>query len=273
MRPRRTARDYAFCDHPGPLPFAHRGGTGYAGSEGLENSMAAFQAAVDLGYRYLETDVHVTADGAAVVFHDASLTRATGGAGRVAEATYDDLRRHLVGGRETIPLLGDVLRTWPHVRVNIDIKAAGAIDPVVREIRRHGSAERVCLASFSERRIRRLRRLLGPDVATAYGPLGVATMRAVPLARLRRLLLAAPVPCLQVPWRFGRLEVVTPAFVRRAHDLGKHVHVWTVDDADAMRTLLDRGVDGLMTDRIDTLRDVLVARGQWHRPGRQAAAP
>jgi glycerophosphoryl diester phosphodiesterase len=273
MRPRLTARDYAFLDHPGPLPFAHRGGIGYAGSEGLENSMAAFQAAVDLGYRYLETDVQVTADGAVVVFHDASLTRATGGAGRVAETSYADLRRHLIGGREAIPLLEDVLRTWPRVRVNIDVKAHAAIEPVVRDVLRLRAAERVCLASFSERRIRRVRRLLGPHVATAYGPLGVAALRTVPLDRLRRLLLSAPVPCLQVPWRVRRLEVVTPAFVRRAHDLGKHVHVWTVDDADAMRTLLDRGVDGLMSDRIDTLRDVLVARGLWHQPGREAEAP
>jgi glycerophosphoryl diester phosphodiesterase len=273
MRPRLVARDYAFLDHPGPLPFAHRGGTGYARNAGLENSMAAFQAAVDLGYRYLETDVHVTADGAVVAFHDASLTRTTGGSGRVAEVTYDELRRHLIGGRETIPLLEDLLRTWPDVRVNIDVKARGAIDPVVRDIRHNGAAERVCLASFSERRIRRVRRLLGPRVATAYGPLGVAALRAVPVDRLRRHLLSAPVPCLQVPWRAGRLEVVTPAFVRRAHDLGKHVHVWTVDDADAMRTLLDRGVDGLMTDRLDTLRDVLVARGQWHGPGAPAATP
>jgi glycerophosphoryl diester phosphodiesterase len=268
MRTRLVASDYAFLDHPGTLAFAHRGGTGLSGNAGLENSMVAFQAAVDLGYTYLETDVHVTADDAVVAFHDASLARTTGGAGHIAELSYDDLRRHLIGGRETIPLLEDVLQAWPHVKVNIDVKARAAIDPVVRVVRRNSAEERVCFASFSERRIRRVRRLLGPHVATAYGPLGVAALRAVPVQGLRRLLLSAPVPCLQVPWRVRRLEVVTPGFVRRAHALGKHVHVWTVDDPAHIRTLLDRDVDGIISDRIDVLRDVLVERGQW-----EAATP
>jgi glycerophosphoryl diester phosphodiesterase len=263
MRTRLVASDYAFLDHPGPLAFAHRGGTGLADNAGLENSMAAFQAAIDLGYTYLETDVHVTADGAVIAFHDASLERTTGGAGQVAELAYDDLRDHLIGGRETIPLLEDVLRTWPQARFNIDVKVHGAIDPVVRVVRSHDADERVCFASFSERRIRKVRRLLGPHVATAYGPLGIAALRAVPLGALRRRLLSSPVPCLQVPWHVGRLEVVTPGFVQRAHRLGKHVHVWTVDDAASIRLLLDRGVDGIMSDRIDTLRDVLIERGQW----------
>ncbi|MDQ4110006.1 MAG: glycerophosphodiester phosphodiesterase [Actinomycetota bacterium] len=268
MRTRLAASDYAYLDHPGPLAFAHRGGTGLADSTGLENSMAAFQAAIDLGYTYLETDVHVTADGAVVAFHDASLERTTGGAGRIAELGYDDLRSHLIGGRETIPLLEDLLQTWPQAKLNIDVKVRGAIDPVVGVVRRNGAEERVCFASFSERRIRKVRRLLGPHVATAYGPLGVAALRAVPLQALRRRLLSAPVPCLQVPWHLGRLEVVTPTFVRRAHDVGKHVHVWTVDDRDSIGLLLDRGVDGIISDRIDTLREVLVERGQW-----QAATP
>jgi glycerophosphoryl diester phosphodiesterase len=263
MRTRLVAGDYPFLDHPGPIAFAHRGGTGHALNTGLENSMAAFQTAVDLGYRYLETDVQVTADGAVVAFHDTSVTRTTGGIGEVAKLRYDQLRRFLIGGRESIPLLEDLLTTWPRARFNIDVKVRGAIDPVVEVVRRQRAEERVCFASFSEHRIRRVRRRLGPHVATAYGPLGIAAVRAVPVGALRRRLLAAPVPCLQVPWRVGRLEVATPAFVDRAHTLGKHVHVWTVDDPDDMRVLLDRRVDGLISDRIDVLRDVLLERGQW----------
>jgi glycerophosphoryl diester phosphodiesterase len=263
MRTPPVAGDYPFLDHPGPLAFAHRGGTAFEDNVGLENTMAAFQAAVDLGYRYLETDVHVTADRAVVAFHDPSLLRTTGVEGQISDLSYDDLRRCLVGGRETIPLLDDLLGTWPQARINIDVKVRGAIDPVVRDVRRMRAEERVCFASFSERRVRKVRRLLGPRVATAYGPIGVAALRAVPLAVLRRRLLSAPVPCLQVPRRVGRLEIVTPGFVQRAHALGKHVHVWTIDDPDETRLLLDRGVDGIMTDRIDVLRDVLLDRGQW----------
>lgn len=263
MRNRLLASDYAFLDHPVPLAFAHRGGWAHADHTGLENSMAAFQAAVDLGYRYLETDVQVTADGAVVAFHDPSLRRTTGGTGNIAELTYAELRGHLIGGREAIPLLDDLLTAWPQARINIDVKVRDVIDPVVGAVRHRHAEDRVCFASFSERRIRQVRRLLGPYVATAYGPLGIAAARTLPLDLLSRRLLSAPVPCLQVPRWFGRVEVVTPAFVARAHELGKHVHVWTVNDRDDMRTLLDRGVDGIITDRIDTLRDLLVERGQW----------
>lgn len=263
MAPRLTAADYTFLDHPGPLPFAHRGGFSDGQNTGLENSMAAFQSAVDLGFRYFETDVHVTADDAVVAFHDSSLLRTTGVRARVADLTYDELRACLIGGRETIPLLADLFQTWPQVRVNIDVKVRDAIEPVVRVVRERRAEDRVCIASFSERRIRAVRRRLGPHVATAYGPLGVAALRALPIDGLRRRLLSAPVPCLQVPWRVGRLEVVTSDFVDRAHSLGKHVHVWTVDDPDDMRALLDLGVDGLISDRIDVLREVLQERGQW----------
>lgn len=267
MRPRHVAADYAFLDHPGPLAFAHRGGSGLAVNEGLENSMRAFQAAIDLGYRYLETDAQVTADGVAVVLHDATLERTTGRPGTVADLTYDQLREFRIGGREPVPRLSELLGAWPQARVNVDIKTWGAVEPVVAEVRRARAHERVCLAAFSERRIRRVRRLLGPAVATACGPASVALLRGLPGDRVRRLLLAAPVPCVQVPRRVGRIEVVTPAFVRRAHELGKQVHVWTVDEPAEMRLLLERGVDGLISDRIDLLRDVLAERGQW-----QAAA-
>jgi glycerophosphoryl diester phosphodiesterase len=117
-------------------------------------------------------------------------------------------------------------------------------------------------------RLRAVRRRLGTGVATALGPAGVAGLRLVPTARLRALLLSAPVPCVQVPERVPGLRVVTAGFLHRAHSLGKHVHVWTVDEATAMARLLDLGVDGIMTDRIDTLRSVLTERGEWHeRPG------
>lgn len=266
--PPSTRTGYAFLDAPRPLAFAHRGGAAYQRNLGLENSLAAFQHAVDLGYRYLETDVHATADGVLLAFHDRRLDRVTDAHGRLARLTYDVVRRARIAGQEAIPTLEEMLRTWPRVCVNVDVKAATAIEPLVGVIRRTRAYDRVCVASFSERRIRRLRRLLGPDVATALGPIGVATLRLLPLDRLRRVLLRAPVPCVQVPhWR-GRLEVVTPQFVRAAHNLGKHVHVWTVDEPEQMSHLLDLGVDGLMTDRIDTLRDVLLARGQWHGTAR-----
>src|SRR5690606_18455297 len=111
----------AYLDHPGPVPLAHRG----CSTDGLENSMAAFQAAVDLGFRYLETDVHATADGVLLAFHDASLDRVTDMNGEIARLPWSTVARARIGGVEPIPRLEDVLGTWPQVRVNIDVKSAG----------------------------------------------------------------------------------------------------------------------------------------------------
>lgn len=263
MGVRRGAQDYAFFDHPGPLAFAHRGGAAYAENVGFENSLYAFERAVELGYRYLETDVHASADGVLLAFHDATLDRVTDGAGRISRMTQAQIRRASIGGAYPIPTLAEILSSWPEVRVNVDVKDAGAIEPLARTVQDLTAYDRVCVASFSARRLRRVRRRLGPRVATALGPVGVAGLRLVPAPRLRSLLLSAPVPCVQVPQRVPGLRLVTPGFVERAHRLGKHVHVWTVDDAAAMEHLLDLGVDGIMTDRIDTLRTVLDARGQW----------
>jgi glycerophosphoryl diester phosphodiesterase len=257
----RWAR-YGFLDHPGPLAFAHRGGAKYAPNEGIENTMAAFGNAIGLGYRYLETDVHATSDGVLVAFHDDTLDRVTDRTGRIADLPFHEVEKARIGGREPIPLLEDILGTWPDARVNIDVKEANAIEPLVRVVERTNAYDRICVSSFSGRRIKRARKLLGPEVASGLAPLGIALVR-LPLPHILGRLLVADVPCVQVPVSYYGFRVLTRGFVNLAHALGKQVHVWTVDDPDEMRALLDLGVDGLITDRIDTLRDVLTERGQW----------
>src|SRR5204863_304886 len=121
---------HPYLDHPGPIPFAHRGGA----ADGLENTTLQFRRAVKAGYRYLETDVHATADGKLVAFHDATLARVTGRPGKVAQLPWAEVRTALVGGTEPIPLLEDVLGAWPQVRVNIDAKADGAVAPLAEAI-------------------------------------------------------------------------------------------------------------------------------------------
>lgn len=256
---------YAFLDHDGPIAFAHRGGA----AAGYENSMRAFSRAIDLGYRYLETDVHATSDAVLLAFHDHRLDRVTDAVGRIAELAWSQVRHARIGGAEPIPLLEDLLGTWPDIRVNVDVKHPAAVAPLVDAIRRTGSIDRVCVASFSQRRVAAVRRALGPRLCTALGPrevarlwLAAAVTRAAPgLGRVTST--APPAPCVQVPDTLRRLRVVTPGLVDLAHRRGQRVHVWTVDDAPAMSRLLDLGVDGLMTDHLETLRDVLRARGQW----------
>jgi glycerophosphoryl diester phosphodiesterase len=159
-----------------------------------------------------------------------------------------------------------VLGTWPEVRVNVDVKHASAIGPLVDVVRRTGALERVCVASFSERRLSAVRRQLGPRLCTSLGPRGVALLRLAATHDRAGFLAGggrSAAPCAQVPDRVGPLRVVTPGLVRLAHQRGQRVHVWTVDDPAEMHRLLDVGVDGLMTDRPDALRQVFRDRGLW----------
>jgi glycerophosphoryl diester phosphodiesterase len=260
----RGADDYAFFDNGGrPIAMAHRGGALTGDNTGIENSMVAFAAAVALGYRYVETDVHATSDGAVVAFHDRTLDRVTDLTGSVADIPYDRVRHALIGGREAVPLLSEILTSWPELRLNIDCKGRGAIEPLARVIAAHRAWDRVCVASFSPWRMNRLRARLGSRVATSYTPLGIAALRLLPTYRLRWLTDGHPGVAAQVPGSAGPLRIVTSSFVERAHDLRKQVHVWTVDDPDEMTALLDLGVDGIISDRADLLRDVYVARNIW----------
>jgi glycerophosphoryl diester phosphodiesterase len=167
-----------------------------------------------------------------------------------------------VGGAGAVPRLDDVLAGWPGVRFNIDIKADRATGPVVEAVRRAGAVDQVLLASFSDSRLARVRRLAGPRVATSLGRRGIARLLAASLLGVKVRLPASAVAA-QVPVRHGRLPIVDGRFVRHAHRLGLQVHVWTVDDPGVMAGLLDLGVDGIMTDRIEVLRDVYASRGRW----------
>ena len=247
---------FAFLDHPGPIPFAHRGGAG----DWPENTMPAFAGAVALGYRYVETDVHVTADGVLCAFHDERLDRVTDATGLIRELPWSTVSAARVDGIEPIPRLEDLLGSWPELRVNIDPKHDSAVDALAETLSRTGAVERVCIGSFSDRRIARLRHLLGPRLCTSLGPRAVARLEAAGLHLPVGTIGGA---CVQVPPTQGRLVLVNERFVRTAHARGLAVHVWTIDEADEMRRLLDLGVDGIMTDRPGILKDVLVERGQW----------
>ncbi|HEX5366983.1 MAG TPA: glycerophosphodiester phosphodiesterase [Acidimicrobiales bacterium] len=247
-----------FLDWPAPLAFAHQGAHGPGGPG--ENTMEAFEAAVALGYRYIETDAHVTSDGVLVAFHDDRLDALTGGQGVLGDLPYAEVRAALVHGRERIPLLEDLLTAWPDVRVNIDPKHDAAVDPLVDLVERTGTVDRVCIGAFSDRRLARVRRRLGPRVCTSMGPRQVARFvaaaRGVPAGSF-------DAACIQVPRRQGPVPLVTPRFVAAAHHRGLPVHVWTVNERSEMAELLDMGVDGIMTDRAAALRAELEARGQW----------
>jgi glycerophosphoryl diester phosphodiesterase len=257
------ADDYEFFEPPF-LAFAHRGGATYGPNQGRENSLHAFQQAVAMGYRYLETDVHATSDGVLVAVHDERLDRVTDRTGLIANMTYPEVKEARIGGVDPIPLFEDLLTAFPEARFNVDAKSPGSVDLLADLIVKHDAYDRVCITSFGIRRLHRLRRRLGRRVPTAASKLGIALNRFAPwLTRL----INTPAPALQIPVEYPilgyRLRLFTPALVKAVHAAGKQVHIWTVDDSESMEELIDAGADGIFTDRIDTLKAVLERRSLW----------
>ena len=174
-----------YLDSPRPLAFAHRGGAYHPEIEGLENTMAAFAHAVDLGYRYLETDVHVTSDGVLLAFHDTVLDRVTDRTGTIAETTYAEVQQASIGGREPVPTLAELFDAFPDARFNIDLKSEGSVEALAAFIEERGAWDRVLIGSFSRRRMEAFRRRTAGRVATSAHPLEVAALRPLPQRQAR----------------------------------------------------------------------------------------
>jgi glycerophosphoryl diester phosphodiesterase len=252
-------RPVAYLDRPLPIAFAHRGGAALQ----PENSWPAFEHAAGLGYTHLETDARATSDGILLAFHDRTLDRATDRTGRIARMPYRDVAQARIGGTEQIPLIEDLIGAWPGHYFNIDLKDVSAIRPMMDVLRRTRAWDRVCVTSFSARRLHAARALLDRPVCMALSPAGVAALRlagGVPVCgdALATRLARAGVHCAQVPGRFA-----TGPFIRRAHEAGLQVHVWTLNRRSDMERALDLGADGVMTDQTVMLRDLLAERGQW----------
>ena len=250
-------RKHLFLDHDGFLAFSHRGDQKNA----PENTIPAFHSAVQLGFKYIETDVRATADGVLVIFHDRMLERLTGVKGRIDQITWPELRLIKVHGIASIPTLEEVLGDFSNIRFNIEPKSDISVDLLAQVIRRTASIERICVGSFSYNRLKRIRSIF-PDICTSMGRLETAK------ARLHSKGISKPfftANCAQVPVRWKGIQIVDHQFVSAMKKQGLQVHVWTVNDSKEMDYLIDLGVDGLMTDYPLILRDVLKRRGLWHK--------
>jgi glycerophosphoryl diester phosphodiesterase len=250
---------HPFFDVPRPAVIGHRGASG----ELPENTLPAFERAVAQGAVILESDVHRTRDGALVLIHDDRLERTTDGTGRVADQTLEELRSLDAGHSFSpekdgqfpyrgqgiqIPTLEELFEAFPDRRLNLEIKAAGAIEATVAAVRTAGREDSVLLAAAEDSIMLALRRHLArvgvaPAVGASAGDVA---------AFVRAALAGSPPPpgpmALQVPPRVGAQPLVTAEFVRHAHEHGLVVHVWTVNDPREMHALLDLGVDGIMSD-------------------------
>lgn len=236
--------------------FAHRGGM----AEAPENSRRAFERAQALGYRFIEIDVQATADGTLIVFHDDTLDATTDGEGAISTLPLSEVCQARIHGTEPILTLEEALAAFPEMRFNIDIKTDHALAPTLALMRHMSCFDRVCLASFSDDRLRAVRHQLGPEVCSSAGPRDVTKLKfgswGVPLLR-------AAAHCAQVPIAEFGITIVTRRFVRYCNRRGVAVHVWTVNDEAEMRRLIRLGVNGLMTDRPTLLKKVAMEEGVW----------
>jgi len=268
------------------LNYAHQGGA----REGPSSTLHAMRRAVEAGAHAIELDVHATADRQLVVCHDATVDRTTDGSGRIADLTWDHIKcldnahwwvpdqvvNHEAGvddytlrGRAPedpdlrIPLLREVLETFPGIFLNLDIKETKpATEPyedllagLLRDFER---ADDVIVASFSDDAIAAFS-AVAPEISTAAATNATA---AFYFAMIQGEVAPATTHrALQVPKEFGGIPVVTEQFVETAHKHGLAVHVWTIDEEDEMHRLLEVGVDGIMTDRPSVLAGVLRQRG------------
>ena len=259
MAKRSTATVFSSPRNPAFFATAHRGGEGQWPS----NTLYAFERALALGADVLEMDIHATADGALVVRHDPIVDSTTNGVGRICDLTLREVQALDAGytwtqdgGRTfpfrgldiTIPTLEQVLLAYPQARLSIDIKPEepAVVDVFCRLLRTHDRLEQVVVGSFRDPQLNRFR-LACPEVDTDAG---VSETRRFFWLNLFRLswLFRSPAKAFMIPEYVGKLRLVTPGFIRSAHARGMQVHVWTVNEVEDMRRLIDWGVDGIITD-------------------------
>jgi glycerophosphoryl diester phosphodiesterase len=249
--------------------FAHRGGAKIV----AENTIEGFHEGLRTGAGVLELDVHATADGTLVVIHDETVDRTTDGSGAIREMTLAEVKQLDAGYRFTpdgdrtypyrgkgvrIPTLEEVYREFTDVPINVEIKGKrpGIEEALWRIIEGAGAEERTLVVSEDSSTIRRFREASGRRVATASSSVELILFWL--LSRLHLGGLSKPsYQALQGPETYKGLRIVTPELVRRAHERGLRVDVWTIDHEPDMRRLLGFGVDGIMTDRPDILTRVL----------------
>jgi glycerophosphoryl diester phosphodiesterase len=257
-----------YQDGPRPRLFGHRGAAGVA----PENTLPSFEAAIAAGVDRLELDVHATADGQIVIFHDATLERTTDGKGPLRARSWGEVKALDAGhqfrapdgsypfrGRGVrVPLLAELLAAFPEAPLNIEVKQAEpAIEAeVLAVLDRFGARERTLLAAEDASIMERLR-AAAPDMKTGLSAAEVVEFlgnHADPSYRPRGF-------ALQVPPTYGDFAIVTPETIAAAHARGLEVHVWTINDEAEMERLLDLGVDGLITDLPARAAAVLRRRG------------
>lgn len=259
---------YYAADLNYPLVIAHQGGDGLWPGD----TMFAFQNAADMGADVLEMDVHITKDGVLVLMHDEAVDRTTDGSGEIESMTLEKLKKldagydwspddgasfPFRGTGVTIPTMEEVFAAFPDKHMTIEIKKTNAsmAKPFCELIREYDMQDKVLIASFHDERLAEFREEC-PEVATSSAK-NETTIFVLLTKPFLGSFYSPKFFSLQVPEESGGITVMTPAFVKAAHERNLAVEPWTINDAETMKKLIAWGVDGIITDRPDIMLEVL----------------
>ncbi|MBT4910277.1 MAG: glycerophosphodiester phosphodiesterase [Alphaproteobacteria bacterium] len=238
------------------LAFAHRGGNEFA----PENSFRAFKSAVDIGYKYLETDVHLTKDGFLIAFHDDTLDRVTDKSGLIRDLTLSEVKKAKIAGTDEIPLLSELLNSFTDCFFNIDCKVDETVQPLINLINNKDFINRVCIGSFSQKRINFIRKSLGKDVKTSMGPAEVILSKFLSYTSLGYNFKSSYT---SIPIRRYGINLLEERNIKYLKSNNQKVIAWTINDEDQMKMLINIGIDGIMTDNLTLLKKVLIEENLW----------
>ncbi|MBT5663309.1 MAG: glycerophosphodiester phosphodiesterase [Alphaproteobacteria bacterium] len=238
------------------LAFAHRGGNEFA----PENSFRAFKSAVDIGYKYLETDVHLTKDGFLIAFHDDTLDRVTDKSGLIRDLTLSEIKKAKIAGTDEIPLLSELLNSFTDCFFNIDCKVDETVQPLINLINNKDFINRVCIGSFSQKRINFIRKSLGKDVKTSMGPAEVILSKFLSYTSLGYNFKSSYT---SIPIRRYGINLLEERNIKYLKSNNQKVIAWTINDEDQMKMLINIGIDGIMTDNLTLLKKVLIEENLW----------
>tara|TARA_Y100001960_G_scaffold290489_1_gene331158 strand:- start:675 stop:1427 length:753 start_codon:yes stop_codon:yes gene_type:complete len=246
---------FDYLDNYKFTPFSHRGGS----IENDENTLEAFEKSINLGYQYIETDVRHTKDNKLVIFHDADLKRICNLDVSISSLSFKELQEYKIFNKHKIPLLSEALNTWSNVYFNIEPKSEESAYLLLDELKKQKDLNRFCVGSFKSANLSIMRVGLKHKICTSMSQDEVINFfinRLFPFFNNNA-------PCIQIPMYFYGVQIVTKNLVDHVHNLGKKIHVWTINDESEMKTLIDYEVDGIMTDRPKKLKELLLERLLW----------
>ena len=240
---------HPYLDVPGVAISAHRGGS----IEAPENTIESFEYSIELGSSYIETDVQLSSNGIPYIFHDDDLKRLFGKNIIFNSLHSDEIDELKLFDKYKIPTLESTLQKFPDTLFQIDVKTDEVVLPTMEVIKKTNSTDKVCIASFSSKRLKQVHKLY-PEICLSMGPFEVMKMLLASFGLYRN---KVPGNCLQIPiYQYG-IKLVTKRFINYIHSIGLKIHVWTINDEDTMQKLIDLGVDGIITDRPKALKDLL----------------